>query len=115
MDQLETILDLERKHAANRAGIRFEEIQEAQDEAVAGLRGQLRRRAAELNAAKDEIKQLKSELSLALLKADAGARLVGRQAGEIARLQDDLKLAVEQMRVYQAQARLVESGSRRAG
>jgi chromosome segregation ATPase len=89
---------------------------------VAGLRGQLRRRAAELNAAKDEIKQLKSDLSLALLKADASARLVGRQAGTIsdleaerAALRDELAMVNELVCALQTRLQLVESGSRRAG
>jgi chromosome segregation ATPase len=104
MDQLTSLLDLNADHAAYRRGLAFEQIQEAQDEAVAGLRGQLRRRAAELNAAKDEIKALKSDLALALLKADAAARLVGRQAGTIsdleaerAALRDELAIRNEEI------------------
>jgi hypothetical protein len=115
MDQAESLRLLNADHAAYRRGLAFEQIQEAQDKAVAGLRGQLRRRAAELNAAKDEIKALKADLSLALLKADAAARLVGRQAGEISELRDELAMVNELVCALQTRLQLVESGSRRAG
>jgi hypothetical protein len=82
---------------------------------AAELEERLSIRVVQARADRATIGQLQTTLSITETKLRVASATIGRQAGEIARLQDDLKLAVEQMRVYQAQTRLVGSGSRRAG
>jgi hypothetical protein len=88
MDQLESIRQLNAAQARDRAGLRFEEIQEAQDAAIDDLRRELRR----ANRERDEAK--------------ARERVAYQLLGSVKAERDAAQLALENLRARLARQTL---------